>query len=165
MQLKHAVPSLVIALLLTAPYVYACPPILMPDTNDLNRYATVFIGEVTNLRELPQAQWQTRCITNGHHAKACRSTKISQDPVPTYEISVLSRVSIMGSPSMIVKMQLQGCGEQTPRLSSYGAFFIPKDTHQPIVPIYQSESSLYTNLLLKLGALEPKSSNWDKMNK
>lgn len=72
-----------------------------------------------------------------------------------YDIFVLTRITLAGNPQAIMSMHMQGCGIQVPQLGGYGIFFIPKDSKQPTVPIYQSESFLYTNLLLKLGSLKP----------
>jgi len=82
-----------------------------------------------------------------------------------YEISILPRTSIVDAPLGVMTMQLPACGDQIPKVQGYGIFFIPKDAKQPIVSIYASESLLYSNLLLKLGALKPESSNWDKLQK
>lgn len=165
MKLTYTLGLLVISAMLVTPFVYACPPLLIPNTADLNQYKTIFIGEISNVRQMPQADWQTHCINGRHNATYCQSTLTGPQTRPTYEISVLPRTSIMDGPTSMVKMQLQGCGEQIPRVRGYGIFFLPKDARQPIVPIYQSESLLYSNLLLKLGALKPASSNWDTLKK
>jgi hypothetical protein len=164
MKLFRTLGLLAVGAMLVMRLAYACP-LLVPDTTDLGQYKTIFIGEVSNVRQLPQAQWQTLCINGRHNATYCHSAKAKQQTVPTYEISLMPRTSIMDGPSGMVKVQLQGCGEQIPRIRGYGIFFLPKDANQPVVPIYQSESLLYSNLLLKLGALKPGSSNWDKLDK
>ncbi|MGA9854643.1 MAG: hypothetical protein WBR29_05135 [Gammaproteobacteria bacterium] len=165
MNLKNTIGLFLIGVMLATPFAFACPPLLVPDTAHLSQYKTIFIGEVSNVRQMPQADWQTQCINGRHNATYCRSTLTGPQTRPTYEISVLPRTSIMDGPSGMVKIQLQGCGEQIPRVRGYGIFFLPKDLSRPIVPIYQSEPLLYTNLLLKLGALKPDSSNWDKLEK
>jgi hypothetical protein len=155
---------LVVGVMLVMRLAYACP-LLVPDTADLSRYKTIFIGEVSNIRQLPQAEWRTLCINGRHNATYCHSTKAKQQTMPTYDISILPRTSIVDGPLGVVTIQLPGCGEQIPRVRAYGIFFLPKDANQPIVPIYQSESLLYSNLLLKLGALRPETSNWDNLQK
>ncbi len=165
MNTKHILVSLILGALAGAPFAYACPPLLIPDTAHLSQYQTIFIGEVLNVRQLHAPDWQTSCINGRHNTTHCQSIKNNNTARPEYEVNALPRTSIMGTPSTMEKMMVQGCGEQIPRVRAYGIFFIPKDGSQPIVPIYQSESLLYSNLLLKLGALEPASSKWDQLKK
>ncbi|MDE2236016.1 MAG: hypothetical protein KGK44_10815 [Gammaproteobacteria bacterium] len=165
MKIKHILASLIISTLVSTPFAYACPPQLMPDTTNLGQYQTIFIGEVLNVRQVHAADWNTLCVNGKHNRTHCHSTKNNNTARPEYEVNAVSRTSIMGTPSTTEKMMLQGCGVQIPRVLGYGIFFIPKNNKQPVIPIYQTESLLYSNLLLKLGALEPKSSNWDALKK
>jgi len=165
MKLKKNIASLALAALLTIPSAYACPPSLLPDTSDLSQYQTIFIGVVSTVRQMPQSEWRTLCIKGRRRATYCRSKDTGQPSKPMYEISILPRTSIVDAPLGVMTMQLPACGDQIPRVQGYGIFFIPKDTREPIVSIYASESLLYSNLLLKLGALKPESSNWGKLQK
>lgn len=165
MHTKRIITSLIFGAILMAPSAFACPPLLMPDTAHLSQYQTIFIGEVLNVRQFHAPDWQTLCVNGTHNRTHCRSAKNNNTARPEYEVNALPRTSILGTPSTMEKMVIQGCGEQIPRVLSYGIFFIPKNKNQPVVPIYQWESLLYSNLLLKLGALEPKSSNWGQLKK
>jgi hypothetical protein len=163
MKLRQTLASLAFGAMLVAPVAYSCPPPLIPDTADLSQYKTIFIGVVSTVRQMPQTEWRTLCINGRRHATLCRSKEAGQQVRPMYEISVLPRTSILNAPLGVVTLQLPGCGEQIPRMQGYGIFFLPNDAREPVVPIYDSESLLYSNLLLKLGALKPDSSNWDKI--
>lgn len=163
MKLNWGIAAFLFGTILAAPPAFACSVKLMPDTHHLERYSTIFIGEVSSIRQMDYEEQQSSCYANGFNPSNCQVAVVTELASPVYDIFVLARITISGSPAAITPLHLQGCGIQVPQLGGYGIFFIPKDSKQPIVPIYQSESFLYSNLLLKLGNLKPGSSYMDKV--
>ncbi|MDE2346580.1 MAG: hypothetical protein KGL13_08935 [Gammaproteobacteria bacterium] len=161
MKLQNTVASLIFCISLSAPPCFGCNAKLMPDTKHLERYSVIFIGEVSSVRQDYYQEQAANCYSNGFNT--CQTAVITKLSSPVYDIFVLTRISLTGSPQAIMSMHMQGCGIQIPQLGGYGIFFIPKDKTQPVIPIYQSESFLYSNLLLKLGNLKPAASHWDEI--
>ncbi len=161
MHTKYTIASLIFAAILAAPSAFACNAKLMPDTKHLERYSMIFIGEVSSVRQDNYEEQTANCYSNGFNT--CQAAVITKLSSPVYDIFVLTRITLAGSPQAIMSMHMQGCGIQVPQLGGYGIFFIPKDKTLPVIPIYQSESFLYSNLLLKLGNLKPASSHWDEI--
>lgn len=76
MKLRQTIAALVIGASISAPPAFACGTKLMPDTKHLEHYSTIFIGEVSSVRQVNYEEQQSQCYTNGFNASNCQVTVI-----------------------------------------------------------------------------------------
>ena len=96
MKLQNAVTSLVLCISLSAPPCFACNAKLMSDTKHLERYSMIFIGEVSSVRQDYYQEQTANCYSNGFNT--CQTAVITKLSSPVYDIFVLTRISLTGSP-------------------------------------------------------------------
>ncbi|WMW81271.1 hypothetical protein RF679_03035 [Undibacterium cyanobacteriorum] len=130
------------AALLFCSEAFACIGKVIPD-QDLGKYSEIFQGEVSGVYLPDYESLRLQEIKN-----ADGRMRFSDIP-PSYSVRIIVTKTYAGRPKPLMKLETGGCGVRIPAPTTKGIFFIDKVTGN-VIPIYESETSLYANIINKL---------------
>ncbi len=115
---------------------------VLPDA-DFDNYETIFVGQVTGVHLF---EYQSMMI-EGYRKDPDFS--VWTDTTLQLKVTILPKIIRKGKAKELEILNISGCGVLEPDVKQLGIFFIRQDGKVDVV--YNSESYLYEEYLLKLG--------------
>jgi len=123
---------------------HACSVKLLPDSDDFDKYSSIFTGEVIGIQLTEYEKRRLEVLHGGDKYQRGFSSQTLE-----HEITILVHKALTGNQAKKVTIKVSGCSVQIPSMYSNGIFF---QTGKGLtIPIYNSEGQYYSELLFKVG--------------